>query len=804
MNRISIDRNWQFSDKGPRLGSPLPEGRIVHLPHDFTIESEVKADAPSGNATGYYSGGVGLYTKMLDIPADWAGKRLIVEFDGAYMNATVEVNGHKAGVHHYGYTPFHADITRFVKPGKANRLSVTVNNTSQLNSRWYSGSGLYRHVDLLVAPEVHIVPWGIFARTERVEDGTAFVVVEIAVKNDGSAAVTRRVRALIDREGQPAAGGETQLRILPGETAVARLRLTVPEAKLWDVDAPILYRVSAEIRSGEAQEDFDCTSFGIRTLSVDPVNGFRLNGRTIKLKGGCIHHDNGILGAASYYDSGYRKLALHKQNGYNAVRCAHNPPSRDMLDACDRLGILVIDEAFDCWRMGKNLNDYNLYFESDWEADMEAFITRDRNHPSVVIWSTGNEIVERAGLSDGYVWAERLAAKVRSLDPSRPVTNALCSLWSGLEDEDAAELSSGVQNELNDPINRLWTRITEAFCAPLDIVGYNYMDERYAQDGRLFPNRVICGTESFPMEIDRIWHEVKRLPYVIGDFTWTSYDYIGEAAIGRAKYVDSDAKLTKEQTIWLGSEYPWRLANDADFDLLGFGRPQLAYRRIVWGSEETYIASHSPANYGKRELVSRWGWPWRENTWNWEGFEGKPVRVDVYSAADEVELIINGVSLGRKPAGEENRFMATYETAYAPGSVVAVSYRGGQEVSRQALATAGAPVRLEAKVENEVLAADGKSLSFVNFTLLDAEGRRVPHVDLKVKATVSGAGTLAAFGSARPVTTENYTTGEFTTYDGRVQAIVRAGVAAGEIRLTAEAEGMAPCEVRLPVEAAEA
>ena len=799
MKRINLDRDWLFSAAAPQPGRPSPEGRTVHLPHDFTIESDVSPSAPSGHATGYYGGGVGVYTKQLDIPADWEGRRVLVEFDGAYMNAVVELNGHTAGLHHYGYTPFHVDLTRFVRPGRANRLTVTVNNTAQLNSRWYSGSGLYRHVDLLVAPETHIAPWGVFARTERVEGDIAFVLVEITVENHAGAPATRRVRCLIDQDGGPLAGGETQIRVLPGSASVARLRLAVKGAKLWDVDDPRLCRVSAELLNGGVQEDYDCVSFGIRTISVDTQNGFRLNGRSLKLRGGCIHHDNGILGAASYYDSEYRKLKLHKDNGFNAVRCAHNPPSRDMLDACDRLGILVIDEAFDCWRMGKNLNDYNLYFESDWEADMTAFITRDRNHPSVAIWSTGNEIVERGGLSDGYAWAERLAATARRLDPGRPVLNALCSMWSGLDDEDAALANAGAQNDWDAAADRLWTGLTEPFCAPLDIVGYNYLNQRYARDGEIFPTRVICGTESFPMEIDRVWRDVKRLPWVIGDFTWTSYDYIGEAAIGRAKYVDPAVELKPEETTWLGSEFPWRLANDADFDLIGFGRPQLAYRRIVWGSEETYIACQSPAVFARRELVSRWGWPWRENVWTWDGSEGRPIRVDVYSAAEEVELFVNGVSLGRKPAGEARRFTASFEAVYAPGTVEAVSYTAGREVSRQKLVTAGVPFRLAAAVENAELAADGKSLSFVTFEIQDAAGNRVPHTDLMVRAAVEGPGALAALGSARAATTENYTSGAFTTCDGRVQAIVRSGCEAGVIRLVAEAEGLPACAVEIQV-----
>ncbi|MDO4740724.1 MAG: glycoside hydrolase family 2 TIM barrel-domain containing protein, partial [Eubacteriales bacterium] len=522
MKRINIDRGWNFfagKKKWPAKEEPVT--KIVDLPHDFTIETDPYPEAPSGASSGYYNGGFGNYSKLLEIPQEWAGKKILVEFDGVYKDATVSFGENVAALHPYGYTPFHADITPYATPGAARELCVTVNNTAQPNSRWYSGSGIYRHVDLLVGGPVHIAPWGIFAYTERVQDGTAYVMVEITVHNETAQAENLRVRA--EMGGACAARA---LHVPANEKATARIRLIVPEVKLWDIDSPNLYDVKAVLENMDGEElDTEETLFGVRTISVDVQNGFMLNGRTVKLKGGCVHHDNGMLGAASFYDSEYRKFSLMKQGGFNAIRCAHNPPSRDMLKVCDELGLLVMDEAFDMWTMEKTTNDYHLHFHDWWKRDMEAFITRDRNHPCVVFWSTGNEIVERGGLSDGYEWARQLADHARRLDPTRPVANALCSMWSGLSPEETAKVreerekaaqSGGTQNMSTPYMDAIWGKYTEAFAAPLDVVGYNYLDARYAADGERYPDRVICGTESFPLDIDIIWHEVKRLPYVIG------------------------------------------------------------------------------------------------------------------------------------------------------------------------------------------------------------------------------------------------------------------------------------------------
>jgi beta-galactosidase len=815
MIRENMDRAWEFSHgqaSGGSIYAVLKEenpGRIVHLPHDFTIQTDPFPEAPSGTRSGYYGGGIGTYKKVLNIPEAYAGKRVLIEFDGAYMNTIVALNGHQVTQHHYGYTPFHADLTPYLKPGKPNHLTVTVNNSAQPNERWYTGSGLYRHVNMLTAPQLHIAPWGIFARTSHITNGTAFVIVETTVENHTADPANLWVDVRIEKESDVTQAGTGRIKVLahPGTKSVGRVMIAVEHADLWDIDSTHLYKITAQLTNKEAILDNDSTLFGIRTISVDTKNGFMLNGRTIKLKGGCVHHDNGILGAASFMDSEYRKMKIHKDNGYNAIRSSHNPPSRDMLEACDRLGLLVIDEAFDVWTMGKSPHDYSLYFKENWKADMEAFILRDRNHPCIIMWSTGNEITERGGLSGGYTWAAKLAAWVRELDPSRPITNAVCGFVNGLDDEDMAacqeemlheyKRSGSIQNFESKYGKAIWGDLTEAYCAPLDVVGYNYLAHRYEEDGMNYPNRVICGTESKAMDMAEYWDAVESNPHVIGDFTWTSYDYIGEAGIGRADYVDPDDTI--DMINLKNVKFPYRLSNDADFDLCGFPRPQHAYRRVVWGSNETYIASRNPKNYGKKEILGKWGWPECENAWSWTGYEGKPVLIDVYSAGEEVELFLNGKSLGRKPAGKEHHFTAKFDITYEQGTLEAVSYTAGKKVSSGLLVSPGGPAGIRINLERNELAADGQSLCFAVVEIIDKDGKVVPTAEMKATAKVEGAATLAAFGTGRPQTNENYTRGEFTSYKGRLLAIVRAGYEPGLSLLTVGIDGFETVTVEIPV-----
>ena len=796
MRAQSWNTGWTFTDRPLYPGAA---GRDVTLPHDAAIASDVRPDAPAGRASGYYPGGMAIYTRLFDAPASWQGQRVMVAFDGVYGTTDVCLNGHWLACHHYGYTPFAVDLTPYLYFHRPNRLEVTANNTAQPNSRWYTGTGIYRPVSLLVGPPVHIAPWGIFAHTDTLENDCARVTAEVTVVNQSGRDTDQRVTATLeDGEGRRLAEGFVMLHIPAGEQTTARVPLSVPDAPLWDVDNPRLCTVRAVCGGDEA-----ATRFGIRTLRVDRT-GFWLNGRSLKLKGGCVHHDNGIVGAAAFADSEYRKMKLHKDNGYNAIRTAHNPPSTHMLDACDRLGLLVLDEAFDMWRMGKSANDYHLYFDSDWRADMEAFMRRDRNHPCVVLWSTGNEIGERAGLSGGYELARQLAEHMRAIDPTRPVTNALCSFWNGLDDEMTEQRLHSLKTRLieqnggADFDDLHYAALTEPFAAPLDVAGYNYLDERYAADGAQFPQRVICGTESYPMQIDVIWDRVMQHDYVLGDFTWTSFDYIGEAGIGKTFFREPGSDNGNPAFAHF-SAYPWRLAYDADFDICGYPRPQLAYRRIVWGSDETFIAVHDPAGNGKEEVISDWGWPQVCSHWTWPGCEGEPLRVAVYSAADEVALYCNGTLCSRAPAGKAARYTAHFTLPYAPGTLEAVSLTNGQEVSRQRLVTAGAPAALRITFEPGTFAAGEQSLAYATVEVVDACGRRVPGVDLPARADVSGAASLLAFGSARPATEENYTAGRFTSFNGCWQAVLRSGAVPGSAVLRVEAEGLPPAEAAIDV-----
>lgn len=820
---VNIDGGWKFQHKPFNLTEELSgkgDARVVDLPHDYMLEDGVRKDAPAAAAMGYYDGRVAYYAKTLFIPAEWKDEKIFLHFDGVMMNAALEVNGCQVLLHHYGYTPFHADITPYVCPGEDNRITVSVNPSMQPNSRWYTGAGIFRSVELVHTPKIHIAADGIFTYTKRIEyreekPEEAYLCSEVTVCNNTTVPhlVKVEVSLIPDGKNEAVLTRSATVQVNAADTALAIVPMTLKSPKLWDTATPNLYQVSATVTDlgefhcrlipakGQAMTDTLSVLFGIRTVSADSTHGLRVNGRTVKLKGGCIHHDNGILGAVSLYDSEYRKIRLLKESGYNTVRMAHNPPSAVLLEVCDRLGMYVFNEAFDAWGIAKQPGDYNQFFKEDWKEDMKAFILRDRNHPSVLFWSTGNEIPERGGMGDGYRLAMELAAYVRGLDSTRLVSNGLCSYWNGLDDKSAEanfhkmqelfENATGTEQNASAPVtDTFWEDRSEPFCSALDVVGYNYMEDHYELAGKMYPERVILGTESFPMEIDRMWDYVERLPYVIGDCTWTSFDYIGEAGIGKSIFVAPDspeAAMGSWALMSHSSEYPWRLANDADFDINGGLTPQGIYRRIVWGSQETGLFTADPDTFGQKEIVSKWGWPKLYASWNWKGKEEQTVRVVAYSAADEVELLLNGKSLGKCAAGKANRYTASFDVPYMPGLLEAVSYQNGKELSRTCLKTTGAPAAIRLTAEQPALTADGHSLAYVSAEIVDADGNQVPDAVIPLTAGITGAGTLAGFGSADPITEENYTTGSFSTFKGRALAVIRSGYASGEITLTVKA-----------------
>ena len=817
MKRICVNDRWTFRKGFHDSLSMLRNdpGTAVRLPHDGMIGTPVNPAAPARSDMGYFTGGISNYTKYLMIPREWEKDCVGLQFDGVMMNASVEVNGCKAGAQHYGYAPFYVDLTGLVTFGAENRITIHVNTSMQPNSRWYTGSGLYRGACLLHGPRVHIEPDGIFARTREVTEEYAFLETETDIRNDTGENRLTEAEVLLIREdnGEIAASGKQTVQVNARSRETVRITLNVREPLLWDADHPNLYRVRARVtdlgefrthweENGEKTTDEAETLFGIRTITADAVRGLRINGKTVKLKGGCVHHDNGLLGAVSLYEAEARKIRKLKEVGFNAIRTAHNPPSAALIEACDRLGMYVFDEAFDAWGIAKRGGDYSQFFAADWEKDLSAFVRRDRSHPCVVIWSTGNEIPERGGMNSGYTLASRLAETIRRLDGSRPVSNGICSLWSGLDDV-LAEGMNQAQNAGNEEAKDLWEKVTEPFAAGLDIVGYNYMEDLYERDHELFPNRVMLGSENFPKEIGFRWPLVERLPYVIGDFTWTAWDYLGEAGIGKAMSFAADDPMIEKGSWALmppeGSPFPWRTANDADYDITGGLMPQGAYRSVVWGNRQTYLFSWLPEAYGKTELITLWGFPGVAPRWHYTGAEGKPVELLVFSNAREVELFVNGESIGRKEVSRERPMPCSvrFETVYTPGRVEAVSYTDGQEVSRAVLETAGKPARLCLVPEKTVMKADGEDLAYVEIRAEDEHGNVVPDAEIPLTAQVTGPAELAGFGTARPITDEDYTDNQTITYRGRALAILRPGSEAGEVRLTVSGTGLAESSVNL-------
>lgn len=810
MKALIIDDKWTFR-RGYLDSITMIEadpGTQVNLPHDAMISTDVSKDAPATTDSGYFKGGMSNYTKYIFIPKEWEKECIGLKFDGVMMNATVDINGSRIGQCHYGYAPFYVDLTDYVTFGEENRITINVNTSMQPNSRWYTGEGLYRGAKLLHGPRVHIVPDGIYVYTKEVSDGYAFLEASVEVENKGTdnslAEVT--LELINDKSGESFSLCKKVIEIDRGKSQRAMMAFAVKGPMIWDIDNPDLYRAKATVKAvGEYRTHFvkyeETVSdeaevlFGIRTVSVDPVRGLLINKKSVKLKGGCLHHDNGLLGSVTFGRIEERKIKKLKEVGFNAIRTAHNPPSAALIEACDRIGMYVFDEAFDAWFIGKRGGDYNQFFEADWEKDLTAFVKRDRSHPSVIMWSTGNEIPERGGLANGYTKATRIADKLRSLDASRPISNGICSFWSGLDDALAVGQNQA-QNAGDGFKTTLWETGTEPFTNGLDVVGYNYMEDIYERDHDMFPERVILGSENFPKEIGFRWPMVEKLPYVIGDFTWTAWDYIGEAGLGKAAYVDS-SDPNAPQNPWNlmpqdTSPYPWRLANDADFDITGHRMPQGDYRSVVYGSDKTFVYSKHPETFNKKEIVSMWGFPYFLSNWNYSGFEGAPIELTVFSRADEVEIIVNQKSIGRKPVSLERPlpYSVTFETVYEPGEVVAISYKDGKEISRDTLVTAKTASKISLLPDKKKMCADGHDLIYVEIQITDENGIIVPDAQIELRALVTGDGYLAGFGSSNPVTEENYTDDSASTYRGRAMAVIRSGYEKGSCELTISADGL--------------
>lgn len=787
------NEDWKFwVDKDSfALVWDIPEiARDITLPHDAMIEKPANPDSLNGGNTGFRDGDVYTYVKMLHAPEEYKEKTIMLKFEGVYMNAFVYVNGQLAAKSPFGYTTFYAPLNDFLKYGEDNEIRVQVRAGAMTNSRWYSGAGIYRDVYLLESGLTHIVPEGVQVKTENADD--AYATLKVATELENKTAVSQDLvieTVIKDNEENVVAKECTFATIFAGENRTLQQRILVDNPKLWSADNPKLYTFETKVyENTEAKELLDeaVDTFGIRTLAVDAKRGFRVNGKSVNLRGGCIHHDSGLLGAATYEDAQYRQILKMKEAGFNAIRMSHHPMAPAMLRACDEIGMYVMDETFDMWNRLKSNYDYGLYFQEWWEKDVTAMVRKDYNHPSVILYSVGNEIPE-IGTDKGAQTCQEISDKIRSLDDTRYTLASINGVFAAGDAVDqivadvAANLSAEdkIDGNVNDFMSLMDAHMDEIVvhdaiskrlekaCAGIDVAGYNYMTARYEKDGETYPNRVIVGSETYPPEIARNWDLVERLPHVIGDFTWTGWDYIGEAGVGIPAYKWGEGGF--------GAGFPAQLAYPGDFDITGFRRPASYYREAVFGlSKKPYITVQNPTHYGEFLIKTPWVISDSTANWNWNGMEGKPAIVEVYAQGDEVELFLNETSLGKKPAGKEAGFRTLFETTYEPGTLVAVSYENGQEIGRSELATAGAERVLA--VEQEVYAGlkhSEQELVYVQVEMRDQNGVLAADDNQKITLSVDGEVEVLGFGSGNPKPNYNFNEGVTELFGGRAQIIIK-------------------------------
>ena len=659
-----FDDGWKFLlgdvDGVEKPGFNDQSWRDVLLPHDWSIEGKPDQKNPTSGAGGYFPAGVGWYRKTFTVDSAWKGKRISIYFGGVYMNSEVFINGKSLGVHPYGYTSFMYDLTPSLDFNKENVLAVRVNNSQQINCRWYSGSGIYRNVWMTVTDPVYIAHWGIAITTSEVSSERATVQIKTKIKNETD--VPQRI--ILQTQLQSANAhivGDNQIKVELLANSDKEIEQIIPVSKplLWTPETPHLYQAHVQLLKGNNVIDDAKTSFGIRSIKFTTENGFQLNGKTVKLNGGCVHHDNGCLGAAAFDRAEERRVELLKGAGFNAIRTSHNPPSEEFLNACDRLGMMVIDEAFDGWREQKNKYDYAMYFNDWWQRDIESMVLRDRNHPSIIMWSTGNEIIERKK-PEAVETAKMLANCIHKIDSTRPVTSAMTT-WDN-------------EWELFDPL-----------FAAHDIGGYNYQLHRAASDHKRVPSRIIVQTESYPKDAFVNWKTVQSNNYIIGDFVWTTLDYLGESGIGRWYY---PGETPGEH--WEGEFFPWHGAYCGDIDLTGWRKPISHYRSMLYNNtEKLYLAVREPNPDSGKIKQTIWSvWPTWEN-WTWPGYEGREIQVEVYSKYPKVRLYLNKKLVGEQSTTEEQQFKATFTCRYDPGLLNAVGVMDDKELETTILKTSG-------------------------------------------------------------------------------------------------------------------
>lgn len=777
---ISFNEGWKFalaaSDDAAQPGFDDSGWRELDLPHDWSIEGEFSEKNPASPGGGALPGGIGWYRKTFNVSTADRDRLTYITFDGVYRNSEVWINGNYLGKRPYGYSSFRYDLTPYLRYGEEeNVMAVKVDNSAQPNSRWYSGSGIYRNVWLTTTGKIAVDQWGTFVTTPEVSNESALVRVTTRIANgSGSKAVVRVETAVYDAGNKRVAATETDQVEVPSTGTAVTQELTVRTPHLWSVDDPALYRVVTTVRSGQLLADTYETVTGIRTFEFDREKGFILNGEPVTIKGVCNHHDLGCLGAAVNTRALERQLEILKEMGCNGIRTSHNPPAPELLDLCDRMGFIVMDEAFDIWKVGKTDYDYHLDFDEWHRRDIEAMVLRDRNHPSVFIWSIGNEVMEqwqRDG--SGEAIAAELAGIVRSLDDTRPVT-AAC----------------------NDPVPSNPVIASGA----LDLIGFNYRDTLWTRFPQAFPEGKFIGTETtsalatrgsydMPSDVIRRWPARWDQPFRDGnpDLTCSAYDNCsapwGTTHRDSWRLIRDNAYLTG-MYIWTGFDYlgeptpywwPARSSYFGIIDLAGFPKDVYWFYQSEWTDRDVlHIFPH----------------------WNWN--PGQAVDVWAFTNCDEVELFLNGNSLGRQKKGKDD-FNLVWRVQFEEGTLLAVGYRDGSEIMRSEVLTAGAPAALTLSPDRAEIKADGSDLSFITVTVSDRDGNTVPHAANLVTFSVEGPGTIAGVDNGSQTSMEPFRADYRKAYNGKCLVVLKAGKEKGEIRITASSEGLPDAAVVVKV-----
>lgn len=802
----------------------------VTLPHDAMLSEPRTQESTGEGNIGWYIGGDYEYTKKFTVPKEYENQKVLIEFEGVYHNAEVHINGKKVAGRPYGYTNFYINTDGFFKYGEENEVKVIAHNADQPNSRWYSGTGIYRPAYLHIGGEKYIPVNGVKIRTLSYNPAQ----IEVAVKTSAPGEVSleiefegkRVLTAIGESKAVAAQNNETKNASAasekPAKEYQAVFLLDVPNAKLWDTEHPNLYTCKAVFGEDQVTE-----TFGIRELVWNPQVGMTINGKRVILRGACFHHDNGVLGACTYPEAEERKMRIFKENGYNAVRSAHYPCSKALLDACDRVGMLMMDEYVDVWYIHKTKYDYANQLAGWWKQDLKDMVDKDFNHPSVIMYSTGNEVAETAQ-KKGIALTGEMTNYLHSLDSTRPVTcginiffNFLSSIGLGVYSDDKAEKSAenaekfaaeqakkaaaAKPEKKKKPVgsefyNTLACLVGDYFMkcgatlypcdlktrdayANMDIAGYNYGIFRYKHDLKKYPNRLILGSETFCKDAYSFWEIAKKNKRIIGDFVWAGWDYIGEVGDGAAEY--SDYKFEDPSTRMTGG--------NGRIDLNGKPRAEAAYTRVAFERETGPFIAVDPVYQKEKLRLTGWQLTKALESWAWGGCSGEPAKVEVYARAAQVELFINGKSVGKKNV---KKCRANFNTTYEDGEITAVSYdEKGKEINRYSLQTAEKETILQVRSEEKSVKPEG--LAFVQLQYTDAKGIWKPMEKHNLKVTVEN-GILKGLGSPAPYVKGNYTDDTVATYYGEAMAVVQAD-GNGPVKVTVTDETRSyvaeiPCE----------